>query len=587
MVTDLLPIRMPRSIATPSKVDPEANPAITTREWVVAAALFAVTAILRVVYVFSYPVNSDEPQHLHVVWGWTQGLLPYRDFFDNHTPLFHLLFAPLLAALGERPDILVLMRLAMIPLGIVILWSTYVIGRELFSSRMGLWAAVLTGLFPNFFIHALEFRTDVLWSALWLVALAVLIQGRPTVARCFLGGVLLGAAFSVSMKTVLLLAALVVGVSGAIVLTVDRRPWFARSRLRLGAAALAGLLLVPLCWMSFFVIQGAWSPFFYGVVRHNIIDLPGLSPWQAHPWHVVLSPAALLLLCWAAWAAARRAPNADIGARRVVILLTAGLYFLAVNTVWPTFTAQDYLPFYPLFVILLTPSILAAPSFLIPPERTFRPGRPRFGVLAAVLVAVVEVGYLLTAVPLRHNGGDNEAALLTDVLRLTQPGDPVMDLKGETVFRPRPFYYILETITKERMRRGLIADDIPDRLIATRTCVAIPDTAAFPPRARAFLKENYLSVGRLRVAGRLLASPAGEGSGPVPFEIRIPARYAVVAENGRAAGLLDGRPYDGPRFLESGPHEFRPSSGSGVMALVWAQAVERGYSPFALQGGPL
>lgn len=587
MVTEQWPIGTRRSLTAPVRVDPGENTAIVTSEWIIAAALFTVTAILRVAYVFSYPVNSDEPQHLHVVWGWTQGLLPYRDFFDNHTPLFHLLFAPLLAVLGERSDILSLMRLAMIPLGIVILWSTYRIGRELFSSRAGLWAAVLTGLLPSVFIHALEFRTDVLWSALWLVALAVLIRGRMTMARCFLGGVLLGAAFSVSMKTFLLLAALAVAVPGAIVLTVECRSWFSGARLSLGAAALAGLLLVPLSWMSFFVIQGAWTPFFYGVVRHNIIDLPGLNPWQAHPWHVVLSPAALLLLCWAAWAVARRAPDADLGARRVVVLLTAGLYFLAVNTVWPTFTAQDYLPFYPLLVVLLTPSILAAPSFLIPPEGSFRPGRPRFGVLAAGLVAVVEVGYLLTAVPLHYNGGDNETALLADVLKLTQPGDPVMDLKGETVFRSRPFYYILETITKERMRRGLIADDIPERLIATRTCVAIPDTAAFPPRARAFLKENYLSVGHLRVAGRLLASPTGEGAGPVPFEIRIPARYAVVAENGRAAGLLDGRPYDGPRFLESGPHELRPSSGSRSMALVWAQAVERGYSPFAPQGRPL
>src|SRR6185312_17228889 len=68
--------------------------------------------VLRVVYAWALHVNSDEPQHLHVVWAWTQGLLPYRDVFDNHAPLFQLICAPLLALLGERADLVALMRLA-------------------------------------------------------------------------------------------------------------------------------------------------------------------------------------------------------------------------------------------------------------------------------------------------------------------------------------------------------------------------------------------------------------------------------------------------------------------------------------------
>lgn len=587
MVTDFLPLRMHHSMAVPSQTDPDASPVIETSERMTAATLFAVTAFLRIVYVFGYPIDSDEPQHLHVVWGWTQGLLPYRDFFDNHTPLFHLLFAPLLAVLGERSDILFLMRLAMIPIGVVILWSTYVIGRELFSNRVGLWAAVLTGLFPNFFIHALEFRTDVLWSALWLSALAVFIQGRPTVPRGFLGGVLLGAALSVSMKTVLLLAALSMAVLGTIVLTMKRRSQAIHSRPGFGTAALVGLLIVPLALISFFVLHEAWTPFFHGIVQHNILTVPGLSPWQTHPWRFMLLPIALPLLCWAAWAIARQTPNTGIGIRRAVVFLAAGLYFAAVHTVWPIFTAQDHLPFYPLFIILLTPVILAAPSFLTPPEGSFRPGRPRFGVLAAVLVAVVEVGYLLTAVPLRHNGGDNEAALLTEVLRLTRPGEPVMDLKGETVYRPRPFYYVLETITRERMRRGLIADDIPERLIATRTRVTVTDVGGFPTRGRQFIEQHYLPVGRLRVVGQILGPSVTDGMHPFTFDVPIPAAYSIVSETGGAAGVLDGRPYEGVRFLDRGRHEFRPSSGTGRFALVWARAVEKGYSPFTPQGGTL
>ena len=83
------------------------------------AALLVLILGLKIVYAHVFRVDSDEPQHLHVVWGWVHGLMPYRDVFDNHMPLFQLLCAPFLWAamklFGERPDIVVIMRIFMIP----------------------------------------------------------------------------------------------------------------------------------------------------------------------------------------------------------------------------------------------------------------------------------------------------------------------------------------------------------------------------------------------------------------------------------------------------------------------------------------
>ena len=42
----------------------------------IALMLFVATLLLHIAYVFRYPIDSDEPQHLHVVWGWAHGLLP-------------------------------------------------------------------------------------------------------------------------------------------------------------------------------------------------------------------------------------------------------------------------------------------------------------------------------------------------------------------------------------------------------------------------------------------------------------------------------------------------------------------------------
>jgi len=68
----------------------------------------------RVVLAWHQTIGSDESQHAHVAWAWVHGFVQYRDVFDNHTPLFHLLSAPLVALIGERADILALLRCCII-----------------------------------------------------------------------------------------------------------------------------------------------------------------------------------------------------------------------------------------------------------------------------------------------------------------------------------------------------------------------------------------------------------------------------------------------------------------------------------------
>src|SRR5207244_3429338 len=82
----------------------------------VGIAVFSLMLVLRIVYAFHFRFDTDEPQHMHVVWGWATGHMQYVEIFDNHGPIFHLLCVPLFRLLGERPDILIPMRLAMIPL---------------------------------------------------------------------------------------------------------------------------------------------------------------------------------------------------------------------------------------------------------------------------------------------------------------------------------------------------------------------------------------------------------------------------------------------------------------------------------------
>src|SRR5581483_10040695 len=79
-------------------------------ELTISAVLVLFMMGLRVAHILRHNFDSDEPQYLHVIWGWTHGLIPYRDLFDNHMPLFYLMLAPFVGLIGEQATILYQMR---------------------------------------------------------------------------------------------------------------------------------------------------------------------------------------------------------------------------------------------------------------------------------------------------------------------------------------------------------------------------------------------------------------------------------------------------------------------------------------------
>jgi hypothetical protein len=551
-------------------------------EILLIALLLSGLAALHLRYAFVFRVDSDETQHLHVVWGWTQGLLPYRDFFDNHAPLFSWLCAPVLRAFGERTDIVSCMRLVLLGAVVLCLICTYRLGAFHFGRRAGWWAALATGFFPVFFYTSSEVRPDTLWTALWLASLAVLLTGRANCGRLFLFGAVFGLAFATSLKTVLLAAALLLSALAALAAGPRVRTF---SVVREGGRALAivaGVLLAPAAFAVFFALEGAWKPFLYCLVDHNV--LPGMAGSEG--WlrpRSLIFPVSLPVLFFGARTLWRRpGVEADPWRRqRIILLLAAFCYPILLASFWPLLTRQDYLPAIPVLsvaVIGLFFGALAVRNDVL--NRICNPLLP-----AALILAEIAAIFSIHG-PWRDRTR-GEDGLIAAALRLTGPGDFIMDLKGETIFRRRPFYYALEAITRERIARGLIADDIPQRLVATRTAVVHSTKAfPFPPTAQAFVDANYLSVGPLSVLGKVIApeppSPDGEPRA-YRFQIAVPDEYVVIGQDGVLEnGLLDGEPLTPTgRRLQAGTHEFA-SHAAGRLIVFWANAWRNGFRPLAL-----
>jgi hypothetical protein len=159
------------------------------------------------------------------------------------------------------------------------------------------------------------------------------------------------------------------------------------------------------------------------------------------------------------------------------------------------------------------------------------------------------------------------------LLRLTRPGELVMDYKGEMIYRRRPYYFILEFITRNAIAHGLISDTVPEDLVRTRCHVAQADGTQWPDRAREFMHAYFIDLGRLRASGQWL-QPNGS------FTIGVPGDYVILTKQGQAGGLLDGTPYRGLRPLAAGPHTFTAANASQRLACLWAPAYARGFSPF-------
>jgi hypothetical protein len=398
--------------------------------------------------------------------------------------------------------------------------------------------------------------------------------------RALIAGFLMGLCFGVSMKTLLLVMSIVVGGSATLILIGRERLGIGWGRI-LGALAafFASALIVPAMIVGAFALYGIWPQFRYWVFDHNVV--PGL---RNHPtWWVIIFAVGFPLVTLGAHRIVAATPEAVVAARRSFVLVTAGFFITALVSFWPFLSRQDYLPFYPLAFVICTGAALTISDRWARNRNIAKIWRV---VPMPALVGVCELLVALLVNPFWENKAKLESDLLRATLKLTEPGDFVFDRRGETVFRQRCFYPIIETFTKERIRRGWMADNVIQRCIDTHTCVAIlPDN--MPPATFRFIEQNYLPIGnRLRVAGVLLQSST-DGK-HFEFQIVIPASYKIIARDvGTVTGMLDGERYEGKeRFLSRGIHAFVQTSTGHDLVVFWAQAVDRHFRPIESNSSP-
>ncbi len=118
-----------------------------------------------------HPVTWDEIEFFRATKWISQGLVPFRDFWEHHTPLQWFVFAPF-AAFANSAGVaaIVAMRWAQVPLWIATFVALYLWMRDL-SIAARLAAILLAVCSSMFMLAAVEYRIDTVGCALFVFAL--------------------------------------------------------------------------------------------------------------------------------------------------------------------------------------------------------------------------------------------------------------------------------------------------------------------------------------------------------------------------------------------------------------------------------
>ncbi|HYC90160.1 MAG TPA: hypothetical protein VEO54_13175 [Thermoanaerobaculia bacterium] len=466
------------------------------------AAAVAVAAALFLLH-RAHPLGWDELEFFRATKWVSEGRVPFRDFWEHHTPLQWLVFAPVARFIDSPGAIAVVaMRWAQAVMWVGILALVLRLAKE----RAKWWALVLLLAAPLFVRSAVEYRIDVLGNLCFLGALVCAFRQR---------WIAFGALMSLAVLANMRVAPLVVFTAALFLFWNERWRWNPGAlRMLVGVAAVA---LPFIAWLR---LAGAWEPFLAGVVRYNVassdlLEVDTLREMLLAPF-LFPDPAAIVL-----WIAALAGAALSIRTPLAIIFLATVASIAAMEVQYEYHFQGAYLLMVPLAAIALE-RISGPPASRrlsvaasrrhgageTPARQPARTPAVHYWLLLAVAASSILLHLPRTTEPMRY-----QDYVMREVDRRTKPGDRVFDGTGYALRRePAYRYWFLPT--------GI-------RLVAAAGGVRPYDIAADPPaailwnlrmqrwfeifpRTGAFATRNYVPLTRdLWVPGLTATLPPG------------------------------------------------------------------------------
>lgn len=361
------------------------------------------------------PLGWDEFEFFRATKWTGEGQVPFRDFWEHHTPLQWLVFAPIARffATGPGAASIVVLRWAQFALWIATLFLVMRLARG--SARW--WALALLLAAPLFVRSAIEYRVDALGNLGFIAALVVAMRRR---------WIAFGALMSLAVLANMRLAPLVVFTAAVMLFWRDEGWRFNPRALRM----LIGVAAVAIPFVAWLMLTNAWRPFLDGIIGYSIasggvMELRTLSDMLLAPI-LLLDPAAIALWCAAiggcvlAWREIRRPGEPQILA---IVFIASVLTIAAMEVQYEYHFQGTYLLMVPLAAVALA-----------------RLERWQWVALAVAAVAMV-INLLPLASPSFGTQMRYQDFVMQEVDRRTSPGDAVFDGTGYALRRKPAYRY--------------------------------------------------------------------------------------------------------------------------------------------------
>ena len=361
------------------------------------------------------PLGWDEVEFFRATKWTGEGQVPFRDFWEHHTPLQWIVFAPVARFFADGPGAssIVVLRWAQAAVWVAILFLVMRLARR--PGRW--WALVLLLAAPLFVRSAIEYRVDVLGNLGFIAALVVAMR-----RRWIAFGVLMSLAVLANMR----LAPLVV-FTAALMFVWNEERWRFNPR---AAWMLAGVAMVAIPFVAWLIFAGAWQPFLAEILGYNtahagLLELNTFRDQLLGPvW--LLDPAAIAL--WLAaiggCVLALRSIRTPAETQILAILFLASIVAIGIMEVQYEYHFQ-------------TTYLLMVPLAALALERLGRWQWVALTVAAvALLINLLPLASPSFGVPMRY-----QDYVMREVDRLTKPDDTVFDGTGYALRRKPAYRY--------------------------------------------------------------------------------------------------------------------------------------------------
>ena len=464
--------------------------------------IIAVPFLFRLSLLKTRGFNPDELECIHWAWCVSKGMVPYRDYFDHHTPWFHYFlstffrFYEVERVPAEAVAFLFMARTLTWVFAGAVLASTFFLGRAFRDARTGLVAALLLSNAAFFFSKSLEVRADVPAAALVVAAVHLALAGhrresggvRGAELHLFASGLALGVAMMLTQKV------LFVGpgfAAAALWLLLDPRLPSSRAK-RFALVSLQTLgFVTPLgATLAYFASKNAFGHFIEANVLVNA-RWPGLDAgpflWELlhqDPAFVLLGALGLLYLTVKAFR-----PDA---LPRMEPLVALPMISLLVTL--PVHTGMSYQH----FLLILPLFSLYAASCLVDLTARFERAPDALLSIAVLLLSIVPLSRFRAAFD-RGNWATLQG--IEYVLRNTSPRETTFDgFTGLGLFRPQAFYHHFQHPHAFALQSK---EEHQEMLEALESGRALPKMIfwshylreAVTPEIAAFLERNYVESG--------------------------------------------------------------------------------------------